>query len=212
MHSPYADATTSRFYNLLFCDEPSLFTGPDANGHSSADAQGNTNSGFQNGAANAGQDWSDPRWRLLRYRQQAANGQAIAVRELLGMVVEIGMDHGLEVLASYPNGSHRYINQLGSILIWEATEDQEMQELTSRLFAEGLRIMNQIGPWDQARRPAPTLGMARISMLGSDGIYFGEAGVNQLFRDPLAAPALQTATQILRLLVQKGRPATGNAV
>jgi hypothetical protein len=42
--------------------------------------------------------------------------------------------------------------------------------------------------------------MARISFLVADGLYFGEAPLNNLFNDPLAAPALQAATALMQFL------------
>jgi hypothetical protein len=43
----------------------------------------------------------------------------------------------------------------------------------------------------------------RITFLVSDGLYFGEGPINDLFNDPMAKPALITATELMRYLTEK---------
>jgi hypothetical protein len=65
---------------------------------------------------------SDPRVKILAYNKQIANGHKPAKKELLAVIVEVGLDKGLDVLASFNNGTARYINQTGKMLIWETTD------------------------------------------------------------------------------------------
>jgi len=43
----------------------------------------------------------------------------------------------------------------------------------------------------------------RISFLVSDGLYFGEGPINDLFKDQLAAPALLATTRLMQYLTEK---------
>jgi hypothetical protein len=135
----------------------------------------------------------------LIFRQQ---GWPVPVRELLGVIVELGLEGGLDVLASYRDGTARYINYTGHMIIWESPDDASNQ-LTNTLFREAEKIVSQIGPWHKPRRPFPAKDMLRISFLMSDGLYFGEGPINTMFNDPFAAPALSAATGLMQFLTSK---------
>lgn len=125
---------------------------------------------------------SDARLKVLSYNRQLASGHKPNKKELLAVIVEVGLDNGLDVLASFNDGTARYINQTGRILIWEMTNEKS-NELTQDLFIKSQNIVNQIGVWDNARQPAPAKGNVRITFLVSDGLYFGEGPIDVLFND-----------------------------
>lgn len=204
MNDPYSDKATNLIYNLLFCDNLSLYKD------------------------NTAQPWiypydilfsdkfimtdlqkiiddsnSDPRVKVLAYNKQMANGYKPSEKELLGVIVEIGLNKGLDVLASYNNGSARYINQTGKMIIWETTDDKLANDLTMDLFLKGQNVVKQIGPWDKPRRAYPKKGITRITFLVSDGLYFGEAPTKILFNDPLAGQALLAAKNLMNFLTDK---------
>jgi len=201
--SPYQDDAANFIYNLLFCDNPGLYT---------VDAQGPLIYPFDilfsdtSTVADLQKLIDDPsadaRVKLLAYNRQRAIGHSPVKKELLAVIVEVGLDVGLDVLASFLDGTARYINQTGKILVWENTTDQTVNGLTADLFGEGRKIIEQIGPWDQPRRPHPAKGYSRISFLVSDGLYFGEAPTNALFNDPLARNALTNAAHLIQYLTE----------
>lgn len=55
----------------------------------------------------------------------------------------------------------------------------------------------------QTERPHPTKGTARITFLVSDGLYFGEGPMDIIFNDPLASPALTSATELMQYVTEK---------
>jgi hypothetical protein len=138
------------------------------------------------------------RIRLLAARKLIGLG-APPKHTLLGVVVELGLDDGLDVLAAYEDGTARYFNYTGHLLIWE-NSTAESAQLIRNLFDASATIVSQIGLWTKPRRMFPPKGMMRISFLGTDGLYFGEGPINQLFSDPFSAPALQAATALLQYL------------
>ena len=200
---PYKDSSTNLIYNLLFCDDLNLYkantTPPFTYPFSILFSETNSLADIQKVVADSN---SDPRVKILAYNRLLASGHKPEKKALLAVIVEVGLDNGLDVLASFNNGTARYINQTGKILIWETT-DEISNELTKKLFLESGQIVNQIGPWDQPRRPHPATGNVRITFLVSDGLYFGEAPMNVLFNDPLASPALRTATELMKYLTEK---------
>ena len=145
---------------------------------------------------------SDPRNKVIAYNRLLACGHKPIKKEILAVIVEVGLETGLDVLASFNNGTARYINQTGKILIWEKT-DETSNKLTNDLFLKSQDIVYRIGAWDKPRLPYPTKGNVRITFLVSDGLYFGEGPINVLFKDPLASPALVIATNLMKYLTKK---------
>jgi hypothetical protein len=202
--NPYKDSSTNLIYNLLFCDSLNLY-------------KEHTQQPFEYpfdilfSETNSVEDLqkitddrnTDPRIKILAYNKQIEKGNKPTKKELLAVIVEVGLDEGLDVLASFNNGTARYINHTGKILIWENTDDTTVNQITNELFAISLNIVSQIGAWDKPRRPNPTTGNVRISFLVSDGLYFGEGPLNVLFNDPMASPALIKATELMQFLTQK---------
>lgn len=201
---PYNDSSTNLIYNLLFCDNLNLYKNNTIKQYaypfdilfsdkpSLADLQKLTDDTS-----------SDPRIKVLSYNRQIALGHKPAKKELIAVIVEVWLDNGLDVLASFNNGTARYINQTGKVLIWETTSDEISKKLTNDLFLKSQSVVNQIGPWDKPRRPYPTKGNVRITFLVSDGLYFGEGPIEILFNDPLASPALTAATELMKYLMEK---------
>jgi hypothetical protein len=200
---PYGEPSTNLIYQMLFCDSLDLYrsnsTPPHHYPFDILFAATSTAEELQKIIDDSN---ADPRVRVLAYNKQMANGHPPIKKELLAVIVEVGLDNGLDVLASFKNGTARYINQTGKILVWELTTDSKANELTDSLFMHGQSIIKRIGPWDKPRRPHPTKGNTRISFLVSDGLYFGEGPTDVLFNDPMAGPALGSATQLMQYLVE----------
>jgi len=202
-HGPYADEAANSIYRLLFCDQISLFN-PDPS--TSADYPWNTlfasepdPKGLQKIVFD---DQVESRIKLLAYDAMRRHALPIEEKELLGVIVEVGLEEGLDVLAAYQDGSARYINYTGKMILWDVP-DKASAEITAQLFMAGLNIVHRIGPWTEPRRPHPAAGTVRISFLVSDGLYFGEGPINVLFNDALAAPALSSATALMQYLTGK---------
>ena len=144
----------------------------------------------------------DARLRLLAYHRLRTSGVSIEEKDILGVVVEVGMDLGLDALGVYPDGVARYINYTESMVIWDAP-DAVSREIATQLMQDSLRIVQQIGPWEGPRKAPPPKGNVRISFLVSDGLYFGEGPINVLFNDPMGGPALQSATAMMQYITEK---------
>ncbi|MDF2188478.1 hypothetical protein [Paraflavitalea sp. CAU 1676] len=204
VHHPYRDQAPNLIYNLLFCDSLELFK---------ANTQPPWNYPFdvlftETTAPNDLQKilddtQADPRLKVLAANKLLAAGHQPGKKELFAVIVEVGLDNGLDVLASFVDGTARYINHTGKILIWETRDDATANEITSALFAKSGQIVQQIGPWDKPRRPQPSRGNCRISFLVSDGLYFGEGPLDVLFSEPMASPALNSATQLMQYITQR---------
>lgn len=198
---PYRDNALNVIYNMLFCDNLSLYQE-----HTLEPAPYPFDILFSDESApeDLQKVIEDPdtetRVKILAYHKRNAKSNLPAQKELLGVIVEVGLENGLDVLASYANGTARYINQSGKMIIWENPDDQTANHLIQDLFIQSKRIVDQIGPWDNPRKTPPVKGYTRITFLVSHELYFGEAPTEILFNDALASPALMSATRLMQFL------------
>lgn len=202
--NPYRNSSTNLLYNLLFCDNLSLYKENTSKPYTYPfDILFSETSSVTDLQKIIDDEKSEPRIKALAYNRQLTSGHRPGKKELLAVIVEVGLNEGLDVLASFCNGTARYINHTEKTIVWETTDDEAANKITNELFAGSQNIITQIGPWDKPRRPNPAKGNARISFLVSDGLYFGEGPMNVLFNDPLANPALTKATELMQYLMQK---------
>lgn len=201
-YPPYKNEAINKLYEMLFCDNPKLFKNSIelitlypwdillADPINLSDLTKIT------------QDQSlESRMKLLAYNQLRNHGAKIQTNELLGVVVEVALEEGLDVLAAYNDGSARYINYSESVIMLQDSSDQS-NRLIQDLFEKSKQVVNQIGPWNQDRLPYPDTGQVRLSFLVSDGLYFGQGPINQLFQDPMGGPVLESASQLMSYLIE----------
>jgi len=127
-------------------------------------------------------------------------------KRLLGVVVEVALDEGLDLLAAYADHSVRYFNFSGAAVIWEHP-DESLDRYIDNLLVAASGILEKVGPWEGHRPPAPPKGHARLNMMTPGGLFFGQGPISVLSRDPLAAPAILAATELMKVLIQKSEVA-----
>ncbi len=198
---PYAQPHANVIYHLLFCDDPALF----------APAPGEVPMPWQKlvtqdtsdakaVAAIAADENEESRIRVLAFNWLRTHGHAVEKGTLLGVIVEVPLERGLDVLAAYPDARVRYINQTGKMSLFECVTGP-MDATVRLLLGAAQKAVSQIGPWEKPRLPAPRAGNVRLTFLVSDGLYFGEGPFSILEREPMAAPILRHAGELLKLVV-----------
>lgn len=199
--SPYRQPEINFIYNLLFCDDLSLFKPEDgkplAHWESALFAPNPDAQAIRTIAEN---DEEESRIRALAFNWLREHKHAVPERQLLGVVVEVPLDGGLDAIAAYADGRVRYINQTGKVAAFEGAPSK-VEIKAKALVASALPTIHRIGPWGQKRLPPPTKGAVRMTFLVSDGLYFGEGHFAQMQREPMAAPVIQTARELLLLVV-----------
>jgi hypothetical protein len=204
-YKPYAEPHINFLYNLLFCDDIALFKN-----ESTAESHGlwptllADEPDFQALMAIAENEHEESRIRILAYHRLRAEGQPVPPKILLGVVVEVPLPQGLDVLAAFADGRVRYLNQSGRAAIFEEGGAPQVEALAKELIGVSQPVVNQIGPWDQQRLPPPRQGNVRMTFLVSDGLYFGEGPFETLQKDALGGPVLAKASQLLQLVVEMG--------
>jgi hypothetical protein len=201
LSAPYPQAETNLIYNLLFCDDLSLFQARKgeqlAPWQSLLFGQAPTANAVRALAEDQGEE---SRVRALAYSWLRQHQLTVAPRILLGVIVEVPLERGLDVLAAYQDGRVRYINQTGKIVIFEGAPP-EVEAKVHELLAASQLAVDRSGPWDKPRRPPPSKENIRVSFVVSDGLYFGEGPFSVMEREPLSAPIVRRASELLRLVV-----------
>jgi hypothetical protein len=122
-------------------------------------------------------------------------------KQLLGVVVEVGMPKGLDLLAAYADHRARYCNYSGAGIVWERPNDT-LDESIDDVLRKGSEVVSKIGPWRGVRPPAPGDGQARINLLTPSGLHFGEGTMDQLGKDPMGGAVLGAAISLMQRLIE----------
>jgi hypothetical protein len=202
---PYRDPAIDRIYDLLFCDDPAAF----------APAPGLDPAPWQavlyaqptvpdQVRALAADPVAESRVRALACNWLRAHGHDAPAKELLGVIVEVPLDDGLDVLAAYADGGVRYLNHTGAMTVVEGA-DTTVAAPVAHLLAASRAVIARIGPWDKARLPPPQAPALRMTFLVTDGLYFGEGPMQLMQREPLAAPVVAAAIELLQAVVALAR-------
>lgn len=139
-------------------------------------------------------------WHFLRqHGQQPPPDQA---KQVLGVVVELAMPEGLDLLAAYSDHSTRYYNFSGAGVVWEHP-DQSLDSAIDSLLEASKPVVASIGPWEDERPAPPPRDSVRLSFLTPSGLHFGQGPMAALSNDPLGGRVLHFASLLMRALIAK---------
>jgi hypothetical protein len=122
-------------------------------------------------------------------------------KEILGVVVEVGMPKGLDLLAAYADHRARYFNHSGAGILWEHPDDS-LDAAVDELLTAGRVVVQAISPWGQVRPPEPAKGNVRINLLTPSGLHFGQGPAEALNLDPMGGPILASAFKMMQKLME----------
>ncbi|MBI3552536.1 MAG: hypothetical protein HY077_08450 [Elusimicrobia bacterium] len=133
------------------------------------------------------------------------------VGQVWGVVVEVPMPGGLDTLAAYADGSARYINQSGKVLVWDLPPPNPLHPHFEALFPAAHELVTQ---WPAARPEKPPAGHVGITLLTPEGPRFATAALGDSEVSGPAAAVFSAAALMLQALVaeseKQGAPAAQN--
>jgi len=139
-------------------------------------------------------------WHFLRKHGQKPSPDTAKL--VLGVVIEVTMPEGLDLLAVYSDHSARYYNYSGAGVVWEHP-DTSLDSAIDQLLAASSQVVAQIGPWEQEQPAPPPQGHVRLSFLTPSGLHFGQGPFDALSSDPLGGQVLNIATSLMKALIAK---------
>ncbi len=141
-------------------------------------------------------------WHFLRELGRAPGNDV--EKQVLGTIVEVGMDEGLDLLAAYADRTARYYNHSGAGEVWEGP-NTSLDDLVDAMLDGARAIVPEISPSEGPRVPPPGPGRVRLNILTPGSLCFGEGPFGLLEADPHARPLFQAATSLHRKLTEATR-------
>ena len=198
--NPYPNESLNLIYDLLFCDDLNLFR---SNIRDQSVYPWNilfSTTGTQEELVKLVEDDQvESRVQVLACNKLQTEGHTFNFQQLFGVIVEVSMEEGLDVIAAYSDGSARYINYSGKIIALEAPTEQS-DALIDDLLNAGHEVVQKIGPWDKERLSFPPAGQVRLTFLVTDGLYFGQGPFDVLAEDPMGGPVIHAAAELMKYL------------
>jgi hypothetical protein len=134
-------------------------------------------------------------WHFLRQAgQEVPNGEA---KHVLGAIIEAPVAGSHDVLAAYEDGSARYLNYSGKVVIWDERANQDVLDAIRGWLAVASVIANHAGPWTDLGFPPLPAGNMRIMALTPSGPHFGQGPSDALLQDEIALRFQEAATRLL---------------
>jgi hypothetical protein len=199
-YRPYKNDAVDKVYNLLFCDDPKLLDSenrPDLLGAILSEAPD------RESLERIANDLDvESRVRVLAFNRLRAMQVSVPTKRLLGTIIEFPVEGGRDTLAVFLDGSLRYINYTGKLVIFEGSLPTLASGVEEILRTSQFAV-NRYGPWTKPRRPPPTGDIARMTFLVSDGLYFGEGRVSDLLNERFAAPVMRAMSLLLPVMVEE---------
>lgn len=134
-------------------------------------------------------------WAWHNLRQLGKYPSPDLARQVLGVVIEVPYEDRLDLLAAYADGTARYINHQGGMIVWD-----RMDETITPRVMNVIRETQPVGAPQEDRLEEPVgADQVRLSVLTPGGIYVwqGIASENQSLSKVFAQMA-----DLLRALVQ----------
>jgi hypothetical protein len=190
---PYPQKEINFIYNLLFCDNPARFRPRD--GEQPTPWQRllfNEKPDARAVAALAEDQTQESRVRVLAYNWLSRNHHPVPKRKLLGVVVEVGFDAGLDTLAASRMGAFATSTRQAS---WRCSKQRRPTwKPKLRGFWRPLRLQSTGSAVGQAQVATAVQWEHSLTFLVSDGLYFGEGrsrrcNANLLLRRSFKRPA-----------------------
>jgi len=140
-------------------------------------------------------------WHFLR--QAGQEPPADHGKLALGAVVEMPVNGAHDLLAAYQDGSARYLNYSGKVVVWEDRSVAPIQEAIDKWLTVAQAIAKVTGPWDQPQLPPVPAGHARVMVLTPSGPHLGQGPEAALQADPMAGAFLGAATSLFQLILSR---------
>jgi hypothetical protein len=136
-------------------------------------------------------------WTFLR--DQGVNPTESEASVVYGVICEVAVGKEHDTLAAYRDGSSRYLNHSGKVVVCEGAPAAAVA--AARGVVESAEPLGRaVGLWDQPVLPPVPRGHARLLLLTPGGFRFGQGPQEALWQDPAAGSVLDAATGLMTLM------------
>lgn len=134
-------------------------------------------------------------WAWHNLRQLGKYPSTDLARQVLGVVIEVPIEDRLDVLAAYADGTARYINHQGGMIVWDR-EDETITPLVLSVIREAQPIG---APQEERTDETVPTDQVRLSVLTPGGIHMWQGVAAE---NPALTKVFAHMADLLRALVQ----------
>lgn len=140
-------------------------------------------------------------WAWNKLRQWSVEPEPEIADQVYGVVLEVGVPDGVELVAAYEDGSSRYINKSGTMIVWDLPDDKNTV-LAQKITATAQTLINHL-PLVEAPNLSTAGGQVQMSALTAGGLRALTLPMSELRRTaaPLA-PLFNASTELLVSLIK----------
>jgi len=118
-------------------------------------------------------------------------------KQLYGVIIELGQEGGHDLLAAYANCFANFTDaQQRMPKIWERP-DENFDALITDVLEAGLLMLPNMPQWDTDFEQPVTRDWMRIHLVSSQGIYSGEAPLEEMAYSPYGEEMTQAARVLM---------------
>lgn len=130
---------------------------------------------------------------------------------VMGIVFEVPLEMGVDILAAYQDGSARYVNQGGSIIVWDAPRDDRFAKIIRSIMSMAQEAVHQVPLQDRHLRPVQQ-GNVRFNLLTPGGIHLIEERLDRAGSGKSnLSPLFSAGTELMVGLVEVAESTRGSA-
>jgi hypothetical protein len=134
-------------------------------------------------------------WAWHNLRQLGKYPSPDLARQVLGVIIEVPFEDREDVLAAYADGTARYINHQGGMIVWDSID-----ETITPIVMNVIREAQPIGAPQEDRLEEPVPGeQVRLSVLTPGGIHVWQGVAAE---NPQLTKVFAYMAELLRALVQ----------
>ena len=122
--------------------------------------------------------------------------------QVLGVVLDVPRQGGVDTLAGYADGSARFVDHTGAVTVLEPGAG-DLHDLVIELVQAAARLATLTGP-PVGRRPARVASAARASILCPGGLVIRHAEPWVLVTDPVTAPVFAAGAALVEAMATAG--------
>ena len=121
-------------------------------------------------------------------------------KEVLGVIVEVAMATGEDMVVAYREHTARYYNYSGAGVVWE-TDNPRLNPQIDALLESAQKVLAVVGPWEKKRPDVPEAGRVRLNVLTPSGLHFGEGPMDVISRDRMGGAMIKAAGDLMQALI-----------
>jgi hypothetical protein len=127
-------------------------------------------------------------------------------REAQGIVIEVGLEKGVDPVAAYVDRSARYFNQGGGVIVWDAPNtDEVMDGQIDTMLRVARAIAAKTGPLERPHPPLPKNGMVLLNVLTFGGTHIGMGPMQAMMGDQFGKHAIPSGLALMLALMQQAK-------